>query len=139
MIKPRFLMFSAVVLILFAALTYWSFAKFVPETEAKNRGVFGAQTSNLIDLPYPNDAQVLGIDKTGNGKIENIKVIQTPVEAQTFYKNILTAEGWDVESQTIEGDSTDVKYKKGENRITITAVGQEDTNRAIVTISVSTY
>jgi len=139
MVKPKLIAFSAVVLSLFAALAYWSFVKFVPETEAKNRNVFGVQTSDLIDLPYPSDAQVLGIDKTGNGEIINIKVIQTPVEAQTFYKNILTAEGWSVESQITEDGSINVKYKKGESRITITAVGQKNSNHAIVTISVSTY
>jgi len=135
--KIKVLIGSALVYLLFVG-SYWFFASYRPKALREIREVRGYQTSeqetDVFDLPYPRYAKGLASDETLNSKKFTFETDKAPQEIQTFYKNILLEDDWEIEKEGSIDYFYTSEYEK--DKMTITVWSYYDQNAKLTFASV---
>jgi hypothetical protein len=120
------------------AFSYYNFVSFQPKVLKQVTEVKGARATAEDTLPYPTDADKIGINQTGNLKLTTFQTAKTPEEVQVFYKNVFIEYGWDLD---IEGKNDSVlmaKYRKDKKIATIVTSKQSEEKATIASIEIVT-
>lgn len=100
--------------------TYGNFAKFRPQIPEAHKQVKGASSQNKTRLPYPEKYEIIGISEEDLGEHITYQTPISPEDIQTFYRNILASNGWQVTSTGTSGIFTTTKYKHDKKEVEVT-------------------
>ena len=117
-------------LLLVSGYTYITFANFRPDAPEPKSEVKGA-SDETIKLPYPQNYTIAGVTREANAEHITYSTTYTPDEVHGFYKNILTPDGWEINSTGSSGIFTTTKYYKKGKGIEVTTSQQLNQNLEI--------
>ena len=120
-----------VLLVALSLYSYGSFARYKPKDLIPLQEVRGAKTEEeKIKLPYPGDYKIIGTSiKEGTDQV-TYETTKTAEEIQTFYRNILISQSWQIDSTGNAGIFTTTKYKKDNSSVDITTSLQTNDEQA---------
>jgi len=128
---------ASFVIVQLSFFSYVNFLAFKPKILRQLAEVKGAKTEAATNLPYPQKYTKISSDTTLKGKTVTLEVAQPAKDIQTFYNNVLSADGWKVESESDSNMTTQVKYKKSGKFVTITTASEGAEIATILSIEIS--
>lgn len=120
----------------FSIFSYILFQTYEPKVLKQLQEVRGIKSDASSFLPYPQDAREIGMSKTKNGRQITLETTKSPQEVQTFYKNVLIAKGWKVESRGVSGTFESTIYKKKNEKIVISTSKQGNSEYSFLSIDI---
>ncbi len=120
---------------LISVFSYKNFVGYKPKSIVPIQEVHGANTKTNIELPAPEESEILGSTIGENNKSFSYKSKKNSKEVQQYYKNILFEEKWEINNEGTADIFLITEFKRENDRIKITTSNQEDTE-TIVTIEI---
>ncbi len=118
-------------LLVLSVLTYSKFNKFKPKSIVPVEEVHGVKYEPKVNLPLPNDNNVIGSIKTGITDQKTYETQLSPEDVQTYYKNILLSKDWELKSDSKVGIFLVSDYEKNGSEVIITSSQQENTTTIV--------
>jgi len=130
-----------IILFLITGFSYVNFAQYKPKTIRQIPDVKSAATSTeTLGFQIPQGSDKLSIQKSGNTNQVVFQTQKSKTEIQDFYKTIYSEPKWAQVSESSYKDFIIVKYRSGENSVSITAFDLEDEdNNTLVSIEETLY
>lgn len=140
--KVRVLIGSAFIYILFVG-TYWLFSSYRPKALSELREVRGYQTTkqeaDVFDLPYPRYAKGLASDETLNSKKFTFETDKSPQDIQSFYKNILLEDDWELEKEGNIDFFYTSEYEKSDKTVTVWSYYDQDAKLTFASVEIMRF
>jgi len=109
----------------FFIFAYVNFTFYKPRVTDETGKVRGAKEVREYGIPLPSKYVLISADETVYGMQSTLEVDKTPLEVQVFYKNVLLAEGWEVERELGTGSSVlSTEFKRGKDKMMIVSAGE---------------
>ena len=86
------------------------------------------------EVPLYKGAQVIKTKISGPYAIAGLKVAATPQEIVDFYKQTMTAKGWEPSMAMVQGNKGILMFKKSSRQLVFKVKGQGNTSKIDVTI-----
>lgn len=126
---------SIFALSLLSVFSYKSFVAYQPKSIVPIEEVHGTKTEAKIELPAPEESEILGSTISERHKSFNYKSKKSSDAIQQFYKNILFEEKWEINNEGTADIFVNTEYKRERDRVKITTSNQEEQD-TIVTIEI---
>ncbi len=132
---------TSLITILFAG-SYWLFASYRPKALSEIREVRGYKTqqeTDVFDLPYPRYAKSLAADQTLNSKKFTFETDKSPQDIQTFYKNILLGDDWELKKEGNIDYFYTSEYKKDNLSVMVWSYYEADTKLTFASVEIMRF
>jgi len=132
---------SILITILFVG-SYWFFAGYRPKALSEIREVRGYKTqqeTDVFDLPYPRYAKSLAADQTLNSKKFTFETDKSPQDIQTFYKNILLEDDWELKKEGNIDYFYTSEYKKDNLSVMVWSYYETDAKLTFASVEIMRF
>lgn len=136
--KNKLITTSIVSLALFIS-SYWIFTQYKPMRLQELKEVKGYKTNEtkFYDLPYPPYAQSVAIDETLLSKKYTFESQKLPIEIQTFYRNILIEDKWELKQENLIEEFYTAEYRKEKNKISVWSYYDIELEKTFASVEIS--
>ena len=130
--KSLVLLTSVLALVFIAS--YINFAQYRPKVIKQVADVKGLHTESTSDLPLPEGAEQIGINRTSVSTQTTFHTNRSKSEVQTFYRNIFVSNKWEVESEGTYDDFILTRYKKENGMISVITFDADGEFKTLVSL-----